>query len=108
MIGGAGGSWRPPWPPIRIAQNEWIVMRDSKREPVAIIRALRFGPRNELFFRVVTWAPESSARTLLGYFPSLDEADQSVLFTPPATAGPPSAPGYPILRHASAGETERS
>jgi hypothetical protein len=75
---------------------------------VAIIRALRLGPRNELFFRVVTWAPESSARTLLGYFPSLDEADQSVLFTPPATAGPPSAPGYPVLRHASAGETERS
>ncbi|CAN5544157.1 hypothetical protein BH10ACT6_BH10ACT6_05630 [soil metagenome] len=55
----------------------------------------------------MTWAPESDARTLLGYFPSLDEADQSVMFTPPATAGPPSAPGYPVLRHAAASETGR-
>ncbi|MDP9027436.1 MAG: hypothetical protein M3N46_07740 [Actinomycetota bacterium] len=107
MIGGAGGSWRPPWPPIRIAQSEWIVMRDSKREPVAVIRALRLGPRDELFFRVVTWAADSAARTLLGYFPTLDEADQSVLFSPPPAAGPPSAPGYPVLRHTSASETER-
>lgn len=111
MIGGTARAWRPPWPPIRIAQNEWIVMRDSKREPVAVIRALRFGPRNELFFRVVTWAPESAARTLLGYFPSLDEADQSVLFTPPDVAGAPSAPGYPVLTNAPsapkpAGRTE--
>lgn len=107
MIGGAAGPWHPPWPPIRVGESEWIVMRDSKREPVAVIRALRLGPRNELYYRVVSWAADSATRTLLGYFPSLDAADQSVHFEPPAAVGPPRATGYPVLRHTSASETER-
>lgn len=25
--------WQPPWPPIRIGEAEWIIMRDSKTAP---------------------------------------------------------------------------
>lgn len=74
--------WQPPWPPIRISTDEWIVMRDSKTEPVAVIRRVKLGPRNETFFRVVTWAEESTDRQLVGYFASFKEADQSMLFVP--------------------------
>ena len=45
-------SWDPPWPPIRIAIDEWIIMRDSKTEPVGVTQRLRFGGR--WVFRVVT------------------------------------------------------
>ncbi|MDH6182176.1 hypothetical protein M2152_002358 [Microbacteriaceae bacterium SG_E_30_P1] len=58
-------------------------MRDSKSEPAAVVRALKLGPRNETFYRVVTWAPTSKDRQLVGYFPTLAVADRAVLFTPP-------------------------
>lgn len=74
--------WTPPWPPIQITTSEWILMRDDRRTPVAVVRALRLGARNELFYRVVTWAPTSDGRALIGYFLTLAEADRSVLFTP--------------------------
>lgn len=75
-------NWQPPWPPIYLGDDQWIIMRDSKREPAAIVRALRFGPRNELYYRVVTWAAASADRALVGYFPDLETADRAVLFAP--------------------------
>ncbi len=74
--------WQPPWPPIRIAESEWVVMRDSTSEPAAVIRVVTLGPRKESFYRVVTWAPTSDARRLVGYYRTLAEADRAVLFTP--------------------------
>lgn len=87
--------WQPPWPPIQVGAGEWIVMRDDKRMPAAVIRALRLGPRDELFYRAVSWAPTSEGRTLIGYYPTLDAADQAVLFSK-KTAGPGVQPlhGY--------------
>jgi len=55
-------------------------MRNSNREPVAVVRAVKLGRRDEKYFRVVTWAQASEDRTLIGYFPSLAEADRSVRF----------------------------
>ena len=75
--------WKPPWPPIRIGVAEWVLMRESRTEPAAIVRAVTMGNRGERFFRVVTWAPTSEDRQLVGYYPSLSEADQAVLFDPP-------------------------
>ena len=118
--------WQPPWPPIQVADGEWIIMRDDSRRPVAVVRALRLGPRQQLFYRVVRWAPTSDGRTLVGYFESLREADQSVLFAP-KQAGPqvqppsdrvskkaaaqPQPPTHPAgsakPQHAAASETER-
>lgn len=74
--------WTPPWPPIQVATSEWILMRDDRRTPAAVVRALRLGARNELFYRVVAWAPTSDGRVLIGYFRTLAEADRAVLFTP--------------------------
>lgn len=91
---GAVRDWTPPWPPIRISEDEWIIMRDSQSEPAAIIRRLRMGPRQETFYRVVTWAPISADRQLVGYFQTLTKADQSVLFTP-------TNPSMPDVRETS-------
>jgi len=74
--------WQPPWPPIRIGENEWVIMRDSKMHPAGVIRMLKMGPRHETFYRVVTWAPTSADRRLVGYYPTLEAADRSILFTP--------------------------
>ena len=80
--------WVPPWPPICISEGEWIVMRDSKSQPAAVIRTVKLGPRGETFFRVVTWAPTSEKRELVGYFQTLAIADRSVKFTPPRPVSP--------------------
>lgn len=74
--------WQPPWPPIRVGEGEWVLMRESKSEPRAVVRVVQMGPRNETFYRVVTWAPTSEARTLVGYYATLAEADRAVLFSP--------------------------
>ena len=74
--------WTPPWPPIQVATSEWILMRDDRRTPAAIVRALRLGARRELFYRVVSWAAASEDRHLIGYFQTLAEADRAVLVTP--------------------------
>lgn len=63
-------------------------MRDSKSQPAAVIRTVKLGPRNETFFRVVTWAPTSEGRQLVGYFETLAIADRSVKFVPPQPAMP--------------------
>lgn len=83
--------WKPPWPPIHIGVGEWIIMRDSNREPVGVIRTVKLGPREKTFFRVVTWAPTSEGRQLVGYFDTLEEADESILFEP-KSAGPQGGP----------------
>ena len=60
--------------------DEWIIMRNSNREPAAVVRAVKLGPHDDRYFRVVTWAQESADRVLRGYFSTLGEADCSVRF----------------------------
>lgn len=84
----ARAPWQPPWPPIRVGVDEWVVMRNSMREPAAVIRALELGARGRRYFRVVTWAQTSTHRTLVGYFETLEQADQSVLFDQPTATTP--------------------
>ena len=87
-------TWDPPWPPIRIAVDKWIIMRDSRAEPAGVIRRLLFN--RQVVFRVVTWAPTSDGRQLVGYFPSLEVADRSIKIRPPtleARTGPPNGRG---------------
>jgi len=86
--------WTPPWPPIRLSDDEWVLMRDSQTEPAAIVRRLKMGPRQQTYYRVVSWAPNSENRKLVGYFQTLADADRSVLFSPPN-------PSMPDVRRAS-------
>lgn len=83
--------WVPPWPPIQIAGDEWVVVRETPRHPAAVVR--RFDSADGPYFRVVTWSLRSTDRQLIGRFASLAEADRAVKFPLP-TAGPESA-GYP-------------
>ncbi len=77
----SSSSWDPPWPPMRISDAEWIIIRDSPRLPAAVIR--RLDHDGLPIWRVVTWAPSSEGRRLVGYFNTIEEADQAVRFTPP-------------------------
>jgi len=57
---------------------EWLVGHGSSQAPIAIIRALFLGPRQELYYRAVTFA-EPSARRLIGYWGSLADAEQGAI-----------------------------
>ena len=73
-----------PWPPIQIADDEWIIMRHDRVRPKAIVK--RFGPTAEHgeYYRAVTWAPRSEDRKLIGRYVSLKMADEAVLEDAPA------------------------
>lgn len=79
-----------PWPPIQISDCEWIVMRHERSRPKALIRRFDATPERTTYFRVVTWAPLSNDRRLIGRYASLELADAAVLVDSPAqiTHGP--------------------
>ena len=70
-----------PWPPIRIGEEEWIIMRAEASTPRAVVR--RFVTEGREYFRVVTWSARSEERRLIGRYPSLAAADDAVLTDPP-------------------------
>lgn len=79
-----------PPKPIRISRLEWVCMRNDPVLPKAIIRLVtvrqrvgdRLGPPVERY-RVVTWAPDSADRLLIGYYRTLGEANAAVRFDIP-------------------------
>lgn len=66
--------------PIRISQDEWIVMRDSPRFPAALISRQHTQEGHE-YFRVVTFALKSEERKLIGRRWTLEEANDLVLYS---------------------------
>lgn len=79
-----------PWPPIQISDCEWIIMRHDRAKPKAVVRRFDADERHPSYFRVVTWAPLSKDRQLIGRYPTLQLADEAVLVDSPAqiTDGP--------------------
>ncbi|HXH35160.1 MAG TPA: hypothetical protein VNJ54_12240 [Plantibacter sp.] len=74
-------------PPIRIADAEWIVMREAADRPAGVVKY--FAPSGAPgYFRCVTWAPRSEDRRLIGRYPTLAEAERAV---PRASGAAPSA-----------------
>jgi hypothetical protein len=83
----------PPPKPIRISRVEWVCMRNDPVLPKAVIRLVTVRPRvNGLEgppcerYRVVTWAPDSADRLLVGYFDSLQAANAAVRYDIPSPA----------------------
>ena len=68
-----------PWPPIQVAENEWAIMRNSPSQPKAVVRFFDATPARPAYYRAVTWAPGSEGRELIGYFLTLELADEAVL-----------------------------
>lgn len=75
----ARGSYTPHWHPVLAAvelePGLWE-MRDEDGVPYGVIRLLRI--RGEAGYRAVTWAQESSARELIGYFRTLRASAEAV------------------------------
>ena len=65
---------------VRMALTQNIAERQESKLTVGVIKVVKLGPRGESFYRVVTWSPTSEGRTLVGYFPTLQDADRSILF----------------------------
>lgn len=65
-----------PFPLNQARPTEWLMRTTDSQPPYAVIRRLLKGDPNrpEEWFRVVTWAPTSSERELIGYVRTLDEA----------------------------------
>jgi hypothetical protein len=93
--------WQPPWPPIRVSDCEWIVLRNLWVQPSAIIRRID-GPQPH--YRVVTWAPTSAERRLVGRYLTLEAADRAVLFDVSTTGGPGRAPDEMWSTHSKSAE----
>ncbi|MFZ4894622.1 hypothetical protein ACL9RL_09245 [Plantibacter sp. Mn2098] len=55
---------------------EWELTDDGADSPYAVIRKLTYGRlgNREYWFRLVTWAPTSEARELIGYWRTLEDA----------------------------------
>jgi hypothetical protein len=80
--------WQPPWPPIQISDCEWIILRNHWVHPAAVVRRIDPVDEHPAHFRVVTWAPTSAERTLVGRYLTLEAADRAVRFTVPLDRGP--------------------
>lgn len=75
-----GTDWDPPWPPIRISDCEWVVIRNYAEMPAAVIRFFEATADHPTYFRAVTWRQTSQGRELIGRFPTLKDADRAVYF----------------------------
>lgn len=80
--------------PIRISVHEWVIIRNNRRSPKALIR--RVDPESPTeHYRVVTFELDPAERMLLGRYRTLDAANDSVLYDRPVT-NVPAHSGYPI------------
>ena len=82
-----------PWPPIQISDCEWVVMRHERTRPEAVIHRFEARDAQPAYFRVVSWAPLSKDRKLIGRFPTLEAADAAVLVGTPGAMAPRRADG---------------
>ncbi len=65
------------WHPVANAHpSEWILSQGALGAPYAVVRRFSFGDPNrpEVWFRVVTWAPASAGRELIGWCRTLESA----------------------------------
>lgn len=56
--------------------TEWLLSQGALGTPYAVIRRFAFGDLNrpDVWFRVVTWAPRSEGRELIGWCRTLEAA----------------------------------
>lgn len=56
--------------------TEWLLSQGALGTPYAVIRRFAFGDANrpDVWFRVVTWAPRSEGRELIGWCRTLEAA----------------------------------
>jgi hypothetical protein len=64
-------TWHPILSAVEFVPGQWFML-DGLERPYAIVRLLEV--RGELGYRVVTYAPESADRRLIGYYGNLRAA----------------------------------
>jgi hypothetical protein len=100
-------NWEPSWPPIRISDCEWIILRNHWVRPAAVVRRIEARNGAPARFRVVTWAPTSDGREFVGRYVTLEAAHRAVRFTVDLSGGPGKSPEGMWRSHASSAEGMR-
>lgn len=78
---------------IKIAADQWIVMREQPDVPKAIIHRVTDTANTERFM-VMVWQPIPADRRMVGIYDSLQDAEKSVPWpNRPAVPGPPGMSG---------------
>ena len=65
------------WHPVANAHaSEWVLRQGALGAPYAVVRRFTFGDPNrpDVWYRVVTWAPDSAGRELIGWCRTLEAA----------------------------------
>jgi hypothetical protein len=85
--------WHPILNAIEVAPAEWL-MPDPLGAPYAVVRLIEV--RGERGYRVVTYAPESGDRRLIGYYGNLRAATMGAnqWFTSTRASGSKPNPGW--------------
>lgn len=86
--------------PIRLDADTWAIMRNATDHPTAIVTRIT-DTGGEARFLVLKWNLDPAKRRMTGIFPTLEQADASVLYDNAAkiaaasrkTSGPPNGGG---------------
>lgn len=86
--------------PIRLDADTWVIMRSATAHPTAIVNRVT-DTTDEARFLVMKWHLDPAQQRMTGIFPTLEQADASVLYDNAAhiaqaqrkTSGPPNGGG---------------
>jgi hypothetical protein len=82
-------TWHPILNAVEFVPGQWFML-DPLERPYAVVRLLEV--RGELRYRVVTYAPDSGDRRLIGYYGNLRAAAMAANQWLVSTAGSGSKP----------------
>lgn len=85
---------RDRMPHIQIETGQWVVMRNDKWRPKAVIRRVGWHDGSEQFM-LMTWHSTPAERKLVGIYESLEAANRAVPWRNPK---PPPMPFPPFSR----------
>lgn len=94
-------------PYIQITADLWVVMREAKDRPRAVIERVRWHDGSEQYL-LKTWHSDPGQRRLVRIHDTLEDANRSVKWQP-TDSRTPSRDGYPIeeLRSGRSGQARR-
>ncbi len=93
-------------PPIQTGTDTWIIMREYRQQPKAIVHRLTTTDGTPRFL-LMTWEPIAADRRLVSMHTSLDEADAAVPWPTQESAASPPGPGHPDAVYAAHREQQR-
>lgn len=86
-------------PPIQIDTDTWIIMREYRQQPKAIVHRVT-STAGEARYLLMTWEPLVADRRMVAIHKDLFDADNAVPWPSPVDAGRPRPDSPPEIRAA--------